>query len=95
MAQNKSWFVYVLRCADGTFYTGSTTDMIRRLAEHNGKGKRGAKYTRHRRPVTPILILPCVDRSRAQKLEANWKKMSHRAKEHMLFDPPKHVKSSR
>ena len=45
-------YVYILRCADGTLYTGSTTDLDRRLAVHNS-GK-GAKYTRSRRPVELI-----------------------------------------
>jgi len=45
-----SWVVYVLRCVDGTFYTGITTDLERRLKEHN-ETNRGAKYTKLRRPV--------------------------------------------
>jgi putative endonuclease len=45
------WHVYILRCADGTFYTGITTDLERRLVEHNSSVK-GAKYTRERRPVS-------------------------------------------
>lgn len=44
------WYVYLLRCADATLYCGVTTDMERRLREHNA-GSRGAKYTRARRPV--------------------------------------------
>ena len=52
-----SHFVYILRCADKTLYTGYTTDIDKRLKEHNGKGvtptelSAGAKYTRSRRPV--------------------------------------------
>ncbi|MDP4010833.1 MAG: GIY-YIG nuclease family protein, partial [Candidatus Roizmanbacteria bacterium] len=45
------YFVYILQCADNTYYTGITTDMKRRLKEHNGKVKGGAKYTRVRTPV--------------------------------------------
>lgn len=45
----KTWYVYILRCADGTLYTGITTDPERRLAQHNAGT--GAKYTRGRRPV--------------------------------------------
>ena len=44
------WYVYLLRCADATLYCGVTTDMERRLREHNA-GSRGAKYTRARRPA--------------------------------------------
>jgi len=43
-------FVYILQCGDGSYYVGSTTDMIARLTEHNSGG--GARYTRSRRPVT-------------------------------------------
>jgi len=46
-----SWYVYILKCADGTFYTGITTCVERRCKEHNGSVK-GAKYTRARRPVS-------------------------------------------
>ncbi|KND51725.1 MAG: putative endonuclease [Parcubacteria bacterium C7867-001] len=45
-----TYFVYILECADGTLYTGSTTDLERRLEEHNSSDK-GARYTRTRRPV--------------------------------------------
>lgn len=45
------WYVYILECADGTLYTGVTTDVARRVREHN-ESDRGAKYTRSRRPVT-------------------------------------------
>ena len=47
-----SWWVYLLRCGDGTLYTGITDDLDRRLAAHNAG--RGAKYTRSRRPVTLV-----------------------------------------
>ncbi len=47
---DKTWFVYILRCADDTLYTGITDDIPRRMAAHN-RGK-GAKYTRGRGPVT-------------------------------------------
>ena len=63
------WYVYLLRCADATLYCGVTTDMERRLREHNA-GSRGAKYTRARRPVE---LVCCVaqrevkQRPRAEK----------------------------
>ncbi len=51
------WYIYLLHCADGTFYTGITTNLERRLAEHNAdpataRQHKGAKYTRARQPVT-------------------------------------------
>lgn len=48
----KFW-VYILECSDGTFYTGSTNDLGKRIKEHN-VGKRGAKYTRYKRPVKVV-----------------------------------------
>lgn len=60
--------VYLLRCADGTFYTGITTDTARRLREHNGSGK-GAKYTSARRPVALAYEESCASRSAAQRRE--------------------------
>lgn len=47
----KKWYVYLLRCADNSLYCGVTTDVERRIAEHNNCNKLGAKYTRVRRPV--------------------------------------------
>ncbi len=63
----KDWIVYLVACADGTQYCGVTTNMGRRLEEHN-KG-RGAKYTRSRRPVTLIVSASFPDRSTAQRVE--------------------------
>ena len=48
---NTPWFVYLVECADGSLYTGVTTDVHRRVQEHNGQSKRAAKYTRIRQPV--------------------------------------------
>ena len=63
------WFVYLLQCADGTFYAGVTTDLVRRLRQHNGEIVGGAGYTRGRRPVDLVWSEACVDRSEAQKRE--------------------------
>ncbi|HCK26896.1 MAG TPA: hypothetical protein DHW52_06875, partial [Alcanivorax sp.] len=58
----------MLRCADGSLYTGVTTDVLRRWQEHND-GPRGARYTRARRPVTLLISWPFPDRSEASKAE--------------------------
>ena len=63
-----NYVVYLLKCADGTFYTGVTTDMARRLVEHN-EGVKGAKYTKARRPVTVAYQETAASRSEAQKRE--------------------------
>ena len=62
------WYVYLLRCADATLYCGVTTDMERRLREHNA-GRRGAKYTRARRPVELVCCVAQPDASSACRLE--------------------------
>ncbi|HEY9036795.1 MAG TPA: GIY-YIG nuclease family protein [Pseudomonadales bacterium] len=62
------WFVYLLHCADGTYYTGITTDLERRVREHNGRS-RGARYTRARQPVTLVYHEPAADRSAASQRE--------------------------
>ncbi len=56
-------YVYILRCADGTLYTGWTTDLNRRLAAHNAGS--GAKYTRSRRPVALLYSEECASRGAA------------------------------
>ena len=60
--------VYILKCADGTLYTGWTTDLERRLQAHNSG--RGARYTRGRRPVRLAYREEQSDRSAAQRREA-------------------------
>lgn len=72
------YFVYILECADGTLYTGTATDVDRRLAVHNS-GK-GAKYTRSRLPVKPLYREDCGDRSAALKREIAIKKLSREQK---------------
>lgn len=73
------YFVYILQCADGTFYTGIATDVERRLGEHNGLGTgkdKGARYTRARRPVQLAYTATFASRSQASKEEARIKALS-------------------
>ena len=63
----RPWYVYLLRCADGTLYCGVTTDLERRTAAHNAGT--GAKYTRSRGPVRLEASARCPDKSAALKLE--------------------------
>lgn len=78
----KSWTLYILRCSDGTLYTGITDDLPRRLAAHNS-GK-GAKYTRGRTPVTAVYTENCPDRSAASRREWEIKKMTRQEKLAMI-----------
>ena len=74
----KSWWVYILLCADGTLYTGMTDDIPRRLRAHNTG--RGAKYTRGRRPVLLVYRERCASRSQALRREAALKRLSRSQK---------------
>lgn len=74
MSNEKRWFVYILRCADGTLYTGMTDDIEHRIAAHNA-GK-GAKYTRGRGPVEMVYRECCESRSAALKRECAIKKLT-------------------
>lgn len=76
------WKVYIVRCSDDTYYTGITTDMDRRLNEHNS-GK-GAKYTRSRTPVELEETQEFPDRSLASKEEYRIKKLSRTQKEELI-----------
>ena len=77
--------IYILRCADNTLYCGYTTDLDRRVAEHNGAGKvAGARYTSGRRPVELVYQEVFATRSEALKREAAIKKLSTVAKRKMI-----------
>ncbi len=67
------FYVYVLRCSDGSLYTGYTDNIDRRVQQHNA-GK-AAKYTRGRRPVTLVIAWPYKTKSEALKAEAAFKKL--------------------
>ena len=76
------WFLYVLECSDGSFYTGVTKDIERRLAEHND-GK-ASKYTRTRRPVRLLYFENCAGRAEALSREYQVKRLSRKAKEKLV-----------
>lgn len=83
---DKRWFVYILRCSDGTLYTGMTDDVARRAEVHNS-GK-GAKYTRGRTPVVVVYTEECESYSAALKREYAIKQMA-RPKKINLIDSRK------
>ena len=78
----KAYFCYMVECADGTYYTGWTTDPERRVRQHN-RGK-GAKYTRDRGPVRLVYTEEQPDRSSAMRREYQIKRMKRGAKEKMI-----------
>jgi len=73
------YYVYIVRCNDGTLYTGITTDLKRRLYEHNNSD-RGAKYTKIRRPVHLVYEEIFQDRSSASKREYAIKQLTRKEK---------------
>lgn len=77
-----SWKLYILRCRDGSLYTGITTDAEKRLAAHNS-GK-GAKYTRSRKPVELVYQEECLDHSHALRRELEIKALTKEEKEGII-----------
>jgi putative endonuclease len=79
------WYVYVVRASDTTLYTGITTDIARRISEHNGLSKKaGSKYLRPRRPVSLVYSEECPNRSEASKREHSIKEYSHSEKTKLI-----------
>ncbi|MEJ2034113.1 MAG: GIY-YIG nuclease family protein [Deltaproteobacteria bacterium] len=77
------WFVYMVRCSDGTFYTGITTDVGRRLGEHNSNDRLAARYTRSRRPVVLAYTEGTVSRAAAARRERAVRRLPRREKERL------------
>jgi pyrroline-5-carboxylate reductase len=75
-------WVYILRCADNTLYTGVAADVEKRLEQHNNG--RGAKYTRGRGPVSVVYRQLCPDRPTALRREAAIKKLTRQQKEELI-----------
>jgi putative endonuclease len=80
----KPWFIYILRCADNSLYTGITLDVGKRLNQHNGLDKNGAKYTKARRPVQLVYQEMSHSRSDASKREHAIKSLKKSEKESLI-----------
>lgn len=78
-----TWSVYIVRCSDGSLYTGVTTDLERRVHQHNNT-KKAAKYTRSKRPVVLVWESGLMTKSDAHKLEYYIKKLSKKKKENLV-----------
>lgn len=76
------WYLYMLRCGDGTLYTGITTDVEKRLEAH--RSGKGAKYTRGRGPLELVYRELCQDHSQALKREAAVKRLPREKKEALI-----------
>ncbi len=77
-----TWYLYILRCKDGTYYTGITTDVEKRLEVH--RSGKGAKYTRGRTPLELVYSESCEDHSHALKREHEVKKLKREEKETLI-----------
>ena len=78
------WFVYIVRCADDTLYTGIAKDVERRIDEHNCANALAASYTRSRRPVALVYKEAVDTRSTALKREYEIKQLTRQQKDHLL-----------
>jgi putative endonuclease len=78
------WFVYIVLCADGTFYTGATNNLDARVKKHNSGS--GAKYTRSRLPVRLVYSEPAADKSSAMKRECAIKRMTRAQKAALISE---------
>ena len=81
-----NWYLYILRCGDGTLYTGITNDVEKRLAAH--RAGKGAKYTRGRGPLEIVYREELPDHSAALKREHEIKAMSRQEKEKLIEKTP-------
>lgn len=79
---SEKWYLYILRCGDGTLYTGITTDVEKRLAAH--RAGKGAKYTRGRTPLELAYQETCDSHSHALKRELEVKRLNRQKKEQLI-----------
>jgi putative endonuclease len=77
------WFVYLVRCRDGSLYTGVASDVERRLREHSEGGRRGARYLRGRGPLRLVFRLAVGNRGRALRVERRIKRLPKAGKERL------------
>jgi putative endonuclease len=84
MAKNDDiWYVYMVRCSDGTLYTGMTNDLPKRIEAHNS-GRDGARYTKSRRPVQLVYAEKVASKSAAAKLEIRIKNLPRSKKKRLI-----------
>ena len=80
------WYLYLVRCRDGSLYTGITTDVGRRFSEHEAGDTAGAKYLRGRGPLMLVYSKKLGDRGLALAVESRVKKLSKARKEELVRD---------
>jgi len=92
-AKSTQWHLYVLKCHDGTLYTGITNDLSRRLEQHNSGT--ASRYTRSRLPVKFVYQESCRGKSSALKKEYAFKQLSREEKETYIKEPRKTILAQR
>ena len=85
-SKNDKWWVYIIRCKDNSLYTGITTDVVRRFAEHQEQGKKCAKYLRGRLPLKLVFTQLVGDKVAASSKEYAIKKLSKQQKELLIIN---------
>ena len=83
-----TYYVYIVECADSSLYTGITTNLEKRLRQHNGEITGGAKYTKTRRPVKLVYSEPSENRSTASKREYQIKQYKRSEKIKLIQEAP-------
>jgi putative endonuclease len=86
------WYLYLVRCHDGSLYTGISTDVAHRFAQHRGEGGAGSKYLKGRAPLTLVFQKNLGSKSLALKVERKVKKLSKARKEE-LIGAEKHIEA--
>jgi putative endonuclease len=84
MEPQPTWWLYMIRCADNSLYTGITIDVDRRFSEHQAQGKKSAKYLRGKGPLELVFTTPVGTKSEASRLEVRVKQCSKRVKERIV-----------
>ncbi|MCC4833309.1 MULTISPECIES: GIY-YIG nuclease family protein [unclassified Shewanella] len=86
VSKKNDWFLYMVKCHNGHLYTGITTDVKRRFAEHQAGGTKGAKYLKGKGPLTLVYQESVADRSLATKRELAVKKLTRAKKLALIAD---------
>ena len=81
------WYIYLIRCRDGSLYTGISTNVGRRFTEHQGKGNTGSKYLKGKGPLTLVFQKKVGSKSLALKMESKIKKLPKAMKERLTGVP--------
>jgi len=81
------WYVYIIRCGDGSLYTGITTNVDRRFSEHQASGPKAARYLKGRGPLQLAFTVDAPDRGTALRLEHRIKRLPRAQKEILIQDP--------